>query len=106
VVSKKNARKETKEKIRALIQKALPLEFELVWIPRIYKFQLEEEKQIKDSIEQNGAGLTKADAFIVTRLAKRIEKGGHISLDEAGDLKARLPKYWKQYAAQMTNMEA
>ena len=101
--TKKDLKKAQKERIRALIQKALPLEFELVWIPRIIKFQTPQEKEYKDAIDKNGEGLTKADAYVVTKLAKRIGKGGHISVEEADDLRVRLPKYWQQYTAQMTS---
>lgn len=104
MVSKKQQRQHLKAYIQGLIQKATPLELELVWIPKIYQFQLAEEKQYKDTLEQNGVGLTKADAFIISKFASRIEKGGHLSPEEAQDLKARLPKYWKQYAAQMTKI--
>ena len=104
MVSKKNQRRAMKGYIQGLMQKATPLEFELVWIPKIYQFQTEDEKQVKDAIERNGEGLTKADAYIVSKLAKRIANGGHISIEETDDLRTRLPKYYKQYVAQMTRI--
>lgn len=101
-MTKKQDKKELRDKIRRMIQKASPLEFELIWIPKIMVFQLDNEKELKDTTEKNGEGLSKADAYPVTKLYNRIQKGGHISQEEADNLKTRLPKYWKQYASYFT----
>lgn len=90
-----------KERVQMMITEASALEMELVWIPRIMEKQLETEVAFNDTNADNGEGLTKADAYPITRMYKILQHGHHLTPTQVEEARKRLKKYWKQYGNMM-----
>lgn len=103
--TKKSSKKDIKKHIQDMIANAPAAELQLIWIPRMMERQLEEEQDYNATVERNGYGLNKADAYPITRMYKRTQKGGLLTEEEVEDLHTRLLKYWKQYYDMMTTKE-
>jgi len=91
----------TKEIIHSMLDKALSLELELVWIPKIMARQTEQEKNREDTEEKNGIGLNSTHAPFITNLYKQIQDGHHLTDKQTGATKKILKHYWKQYDSMM-----
>lgn len=98
--SAKEKKLSAKAKIHQMLDNASALELSLVWIPKILENQVEEEIEYKATTKRNGTGLSKADAYPITRHHNSYTRYGRtLTEEEAADTRKRLKKYWKQFAS-------
>ena len=90
-----------KNRIREMIEKAVPLEIELMWIPRIMERQTASEIAIEATREKNMVGLNGRDAPFVTSIFHQIQDGKHLTIKQIASIKKILPKYAGQYLQMM-----
>jgi hypothetical protein len=87
----------TAQKVKELIEKATPLELELVWIPKIMRNQTTEEVSAEQTIEFNNIGLNAWDGPCITAYYFKIKDGMHLTDEQATIARKKLIKYAKQY---------
>lgn len=87
------------EKVKEMIKVASPIEFEIVWIPRIMENQTEDERASMTTTESNGKGLNAFDAKTITAYFKKIKSGRHLTPKQVEITRKKLMKYSSQYSA-------
>jgi hypothetical protein len=60
---------------------------------RIYEFQTDQEKQIKETVESNGVGFSGCDAEILSSFSKQVLNGKTLSYNQMFRLMKKMPKY-------------
>lgn len=92
-------------KIRGMINNASNLELELIWLKKIANNQTDDEIEEYRTMIDNGIGANKPDSFFIAYTYKLIEKGYHLTDEQAVKLRKILPKYWRQYAREFQRKE-
>jgi len=94
-------KQQDKHKLQSLIDRATPIELELVWLPKIMRNQTYDELRAGETIRSNGIGLSGVDGVFVSDIYKQVQAGGHLSERQASATRKILRKYHKQYADMM-----
>lgn len=62
----------------------------------IYDRQTPDEKNAGETIDENGIGFSKVDAYEMGKIARKIKNGESLTRGELAKSRNKMPKYWKQ----------
>lgn len=62
----------------------------------IYDRQTPDEKNADETIDENGIGFSKVDAYEMGKIARKIKNGENLTKGELAKSRNKMQKYWKQ----------
>lgn len=62
----------------------------------IYDRQTPDEKNAGETIDENGIGFSKVDAYEMGKIARKIKNGENLTKGELAKSRNKMQKYWKQ----------
>lgn len=71
----------------------------------IYALQTASEQGRDAVVENNGVGFNRIDGNVMSKIAKKIERGVSLSDADLTQARTRMPKYWKQLMLHAKNKQ-
>ena len=99
VVLKKITQKERQNFIKAKLQSDSRWAIRALEI--VYSRQTDSEKNMQQTVEDNGVGFTGIDAEILTSFGNQVKQGRTLSNKQLAILMRKMHKYWKQVLSVM-----